>query len=250
MAVFRRYIENIHADVSVLPLIHMSDQFSADLIFASGKLTPQPCSVFGRRILYSFYARPAFRSHAGATPSRLQSLRPVCFILDYSKVGTPTNIFPFDTGAFHNGLYARAMHPRMKKEEFALGGTIENAKKVVTEFFGSNESYVLNSLRPNYAQTSQNYYVESYAALIGDALAGNVDERASAIEVQFENEIELSSACIAVVASGRFLSTNAVSKFCPRATVIPYDEVGRQSGAWSGSIYTKVLEYYRGGGML
>src|SRR5215468_10821505 len=86
-----------------LPLVHTSAAYFLKQILREKKLSATPCSVFkGEDLLYFFVGRPAYKKEI-ELEARYWEL-PCCFILEYEVIGA-RHIYPFDTGAFVNGLY-------------------------------------------------------------------------------------------------------------------------------------------------
>lgn len=112
---------NVHnITKEMLPFFHSCDAFFFRSIIIGKKLTPTKCTVFENEdLLYLFYGRPAYKA-SNLLSSRLSSMLPVSFILKSDCVDDIKRIAPFDTGAFHKGLYKDYIHPSMHMQNFFL----------------------------------------------------------------------------------------------------------------------------------
>src|SRR6266705_1300157 len=89
----------------LLPLVHITRAYAFDYIVDGDTLEPSACEVFKEKILYLFYGRPAYRAKEGNN-ARLEFEWPIVFVFNPEKISEIKRIFPFDTGAFAQQLYA------------------------------------------------------------------------------------------------------------------------------------------------
>jgi hypothetical protein len=62
---FNEFIRGQLPATGKLPLVHVSRGYDFDAILRGDFLTPQPCKVFNRKLIYLFYGRPAYRAKDG-----------------------------------------------------------------------------------------------------------------------------------------------------------------------------------------
>lgn len=193
-----------------LPLVHSTRcEFLAE-IAASNSLCPFPCDVFGEALVYLFYGRPAYRSKRGQLPNTGIDLCPICFILRTPQIAPQIErIFPFDTGAAHNGLFETTVS-RNDFRKFSLGKDIESAQRLLSHFFSSSLDYFLGEPK----RSADLPATAGDAALYYDLIAREgeqvFDDRRSAVELQSRCSLDLRGAVWAVVAPTALLRRNDV----------------------------------------
>ncbi len=191
MGIFSEFIANKPLCEPRLPLLHTCDGFGFRDIIGTKKLSPAPCQVFGgETLIYFFYGRPAYRTSAGTIQTSISAFMPVSIVLKNDTINTPKRIAPFDTGAFHEGLFAQHLHPKMKKEDFFVTPSMDMPQRIVNYFFGSNINYYRGNPR-HVDIPSLEFEVSCYRSLIGETANMPFDDRCSAIEVQSEESVEL-----------------------------------------------------------
>jgi len=125
-----------------LPLVHTTDVYRFTNVLEDGVLEPRECDVFkGEPLLYFFYGRPSYRINASEGATGLDHYLPVCFLFRNSAVTPIKRIFPFDSGGFHNELYADAFHKEMKLDDFGLEPDQDTPGRVISLFFESADAY-------------------------------------------------------------------------------------------------------------
>ncbi|MFO1079695.1 MAG: hypothetical protein U1E23_03585 [Reyranellaceae bacterium] len=182
----------------LLPLLHVTDSLSLRLVLKDKALKPQRCTVFNENFLYFSYGRPAFRPNAGTEASALSSYAPVCILVDGGKIPLK-KVFPFDSGAFHNGLFSKAMHRRMKLESFELAASIDRPQKIVTTFFDTNVKYYDNETREMVGAPATLFEVESFVALLRNKQQEHYDDRVSSIELVTSHAVFLKGNVLAII---------------------------------------------------
>lgn len=202
----RKLIQGSAEALPRLPLVHSTDSFTFADILENGAVTPQACSVFkGEALTYFFYGRPAFRPNANEEPTGLQHYFPVCFVFKLGFSVSISRIFPFDSGAFQDGLYAAYVHKRMALGDFGLEPDSSTPAKVVATFFGSASNYLTGKPTTTQAIDQSEFEALSINALISAKGANNLDGRIASIEIQSAQEISITDAVAAVVLPGTFL---------------------------------------------
>ena len=220
----------------------------------SGSLVPREDKVFRPdHLVYFFYGRPSYRVHMDEHPSGLSHYLPVCIIFRPTGLPTPKRVFPFDTGAFHAGLYSNAMHQDMSIADFGLDPDLTSAGKLVSLFFESAKDYLEAKPRTSVPIASTDFEAHSFHALIAQQTRSNADDRVSAVELQFDCPISLASHAQAIVAPGPLLDSPIVKASLARMTIepLPYEQLGRHRPSdHVAGLFQICFEYYRRSGIL
>jgi len=102
-----------------LPLVHSTFLFNFRNVVAQNEITATRCPVFNEDLLYLFYRKPGYRvaSSSGARTDLVYC--PICFILKSSALKSVKRIFPFDSGAFQNGMYGPCIPKEANLDNFS-----------------------------------------------------------------------------------------------------------------------------------
>lgn len=245
---FREFVGEGEPAEGALPLTHVTDAYALRDVVASGRITPQPCPVFGEPLLYLFYGRPAFRKNMAVQASRNSAYAPVCLKLHPPNSVAPCRMFPFDSGAFDANLFKPIFHNQMQLEDFGLEPDLSSARRLVRLFFHDNARYFHNTRFETPVIGRFDFEVQCYDDLVQKADEDAVDERLSAIELQLDGPVDLRSQVAAVVVPEPFMEDAALMTRLAELEVepLPYVYVER----WrpldcTGGIYAAVREYYR-----
>jgi hypothetical protein len=250
---FRKFVNQHLSAEGELPLTHMTDGLGFRGMLNTGALRPEPCPVFdGELLLYLFYGRPAYRVNSQRLSSAIDAYAPVCLILRSDCLGSPKRIFPFDSGAFHAERFAEAMHRKMLLEDFALEPDLQTPLKLIALFFGDRDRYYRNTPLQDVAIPPLSFEASSYHILITSRHENAFDERISAIELQTQQDLDLSAATEAVVLPDAFATDEVLRLLAAlHIAVLPYDYIPRlRPESYTGAIYTIVRDYYRRRGYL
>jgi hypothetical protein len=170
-----------------LPLVHSTILWQLEPIIDVGKLPVERCDVFQEDLVYTFYGLPRYKQ-CNLQPGTHSTSRPVCLVFKNGLISRAWKTFPFDSGAHHLRLYDAHIPPYIGRELFEIDGPGGDAARTVGAFFVTNEGYCLGSvaLRPEEHLVASALW-SLYAA------TGTVpfDQRAAAIEVIFNFDIEL-----------------------------------------------------------
>ncbi len=193
---FRDFVHGAPPLEGQLGLTHVTDCARLPGLVQSGRLEPRMCDVFGEKLVYLFYGRPAYRSawDGGAT-SNLDHAR-ICLVLRDDVVARARRVLPFDSGGF--GRYQSAFHHSLTLADFELApGT--HPLKVIGAFYESLEHYwTMDPIQGRKFPVTQNI-VRSYYQLITGGLAEKFDDRCAAIEVQLDDTLALAGEVLAVI---------------------------------------------------
>jgi hypothetical protein len=254
----RRRLRNlIHRQPSAqppLPLVHTTDVYRLTNVLEDGRLEPRECDVFkGEPLLYFFYGRPSYRVNTNEGATALDHYLPVCLLFKSNSVSPIKRIFPFDSGGFHNALYADAFHKDMKLDDFGLEPDIDTPGRVISLFFETPDAYLRARSAPSVALDASELEAKSYLALIGQRLSNTMDNRVSGIELQFEGPLSINGAVEAVVLPDTLYSSPLIeSKLAAlKIEALPYPQVDRQRPSeYVTKIFDLCFEYYRRSGLM
>lgn len=256
---FSEFLLNASDNIQDLPLIHISDGYHLLDILKPGVIRATPCKVFDRDILYMFYGKPAYRTKHNGN-SFLSCHLPCAFIFKTEKLSEKIkSVFPFDTGAFHNNFYKNFFHPNSVISDFSLPPSIESARKVINSFYCSNYEYYCGSSRKNVDIPPMNFEAEGYHELSRvpsnpeTASKFSPDERASAIEIHFHDDVTLAECLLGCVLPNSFLDHELVKSKLDELkpeTIKTYSSIHKHTAeAISGKIYEIVEDIYRNKGI-
>lgn len=236
-----------------LPLIHTTDAYSFREIITKGVMRPQPCEVYeGENLLYLFYGKPAYRNSMKNSTSQ-SCYFPVCFLFDYYALSKIKRVIPFDSGAFNAGMFHDYIHHKMNLTNFTLPPDSEVPLKIVKKFYDTNKSYFKGKPKNNLELPALDFEVQAYYSLITEGKKTDFDDRKSAIEMQFCEEIEISTRTIkAVVLPTCFLEDdNLLDMLCDlNAEIFDYATFHARPSEYTSEIYNRVNNYLESEGLL
>lgn len=168
-----------------LPLTHTTDAYDLRDILAGGSITPRPCPVFNRDLIYTFYGRPAYRKNGNVQANNIAAYAPIILVLDPKCSEEGSMLFPFDSGAFRSEFYDDVRHHKMRVEDFGLHPSYERIGKLIGCFYGSNLAYFdQKPIAPELS--SMDYEGHTYSHLINSRGKNERDDRSASLELIFE----------------------------------------------------------------
>jgi hypothetical protein len=218
-------------------------------------LVPQLCPVFGEDLVYLFYGRPAYRRTEAAALA-IGARDPVALIFAPDVARKGVRLFPFDSGAFDEGLYAKWMHRHMQLGSFMLPPNLQAAERQVTAFFQSNEAYMTAVARPIMPMPPGEHEVDCLSNFLCDRTALPADDRRCAIELQTREPISVTDTnLLAMVMSVAMKDAPYVQEFQKRTgnkvEIITYSSNPlKPASDMQGLLEDRVIEFCRKGGML
>jgi len=180
---------------ATLPWAHSTSANNLMDIIADGKLLATPCKVFGGdKLCYLFVGRPAFKMKDAANPSTWQL--PVAFVIRFHKPPPIKRVFPFDSGAFHDRRLPSYL-TMFKMEGYNLSGDPDQIGRLISFYFKSQDRYFHR--RPATQEEIQEHHnlnmshqeILALSRLYHEGSSPEFDDRAAAIEIQVEQDIEL-----------------------------------------------------------
>lgn len=223
--------------VKPLPLIHSTSAYSFREVICSGKLVPMPDPIFNENLLYFFYGKPSFFPRTEHSSNLLFNTQ-IFFILRPNIISAARRVFPFDSGAFSFGLYARFIKKQMSLLDFQIeldtahsGGTPypTSAQKIVAAIYGSNENYFRSAYREDLSPSLFEFEVQAFLELLKSKASEEFDDRRSVIEIQSTREILLDDEALeGIVLPSELLGSDEVNAFIDRcglggASIITYN---------------------------
>jgi hypothetical protein len=189
---FNNYVLSAQQCLPPLPLTHTCDTLGFRNIATACQISTVQCKVFDEALVYFFYGRPAYRpkSWKKKTARAVLSFMPCSIVLEPDALDLAKRIAPFDTGAWKEGLFKQYMHPEMNMEDFLLTPSMDIPPRVVEAFFGSNHNYYYATPH-SISIPPIEFEAQSYYELIQHRATLDLDDRASAIEIQSDQSLLL-----------------------------------------------------------
>jgi hypothetical protein len=264
MSRFEDAISGTRPASPLLPLLHTTDGYSFRSIIEKEKLEPRPCTVFREEeILYLFYGKPSFRPHSKEQPNAMPAFYPVSFIIRPGAIENVKRIFPFDSGAFENGLFDRFLYRRqcrgsnhqgMCLDDFEVTASLDSARKIVDTFFQTNQKYYDGQATSVPDVNDLNFELESYRQLIHHNAKDYFDERCKSIEIQMVDSIKLNASTVdAVILPSIFLEDKTARERLTvdwKADIYTYNPSRGNPDAYCRDIYVETRRHLMGKGLL
>lgn len=166
-------------------------------IVADGKLLATPCSVFkGEKLCYLFVGRPAYKIKPIENPSAWQL--PVAFVVRFQKPPPIKRVFPFDSGAFHQGRLPTYL-TMFKMQGYDLAGNPDLIGRLISFYFKTPDRYFHRrpageeEIKEQHNLDMRHAEVMALGRLYLENSSPEFDDRAAAIELQIEQDLELRS---------------------------------------------------------
>ena len=242
------FVNNTTSNLDSLPINHILETYAfRELIMGSPTLKTNLCDVFNEQLLYFFYGIPSYRLSKNNKSSKLSSLYPVCIVLDIYKCGVPHRIIALDSGGFDNNIFKDFFHEKTSLDDLSLYPTIETGKKFVAAFYGNNKNYLYNNPLDDIKHNPLEFELEGYIELIRTKQISNYDDRASTLEMQYTQDIELDKTKVKLVVLPAILMDDPeVKKLLEEdweSTVETYTTYRANPNEFMSTIKTKVLDF-------
>ncbi|MDI1254563.1 MAG: hypothetical protein PSV16_00555 [Flavobacterium sp.] len=197
MGRFQDVLHNEIEGIDTLPLLHTCDAYFLRPILETRKLLPKSCGIFNEELLYAYYGLPSYRSNYSKSTLN-PAYYPCCFILNPTELGELYKMFPLDSGAFESIPEIKEMffHRNSKIIDFEIEAKMENAKKIIKTFYGTNEQYISQQPNKNVLFSALDFEANGYHNLINYRGGSIADDRASSIEIIFNKEINLDNSSV------------------------------------------------------
>lgn len=250
-----QWLQGVSPETLSLPWCHSTDAYALREILEAGMLAPQLCPVFGEELVYLFYGRPAYR-RTEPTALAIGARNPVALIFAPGVAGKGFRLFPFDSGAFRDGLYTKWMHRNMKLEAFQLPPNLQAPERHVSALFKSNEAYMTVTAPAIDPMPPGEHEVECLSNFLRDRVAQPADDRRCALELQTREAIPLTDQhLLAIVIPHAMADAPYVREFqlrtADKVEILTYRSSPlKAAGELQGLLEDRVLEFCRERGML
>jgi hypothetical protein len=178
-------------------LFHTTKGQNIYKILEAGKLQAQPCPVFDNEsLLYLFVGRPAYKLSDIAASDYW--LTPLVFVFRNPVTASPKRVFPFDSGAFKQKKMGEEFAD-FELDRFELEGDYAVLGKIIKVFFGSVSKYLRaearnrESVATEYSIGPKGFVILALSSLLMKPRSNEADDRASAIELQFDVDLSLNA---------------------------------------------------------
>lgn len=240
---------------ATLNLVHGTTAFKLRAILNEGKIVPNECEILNENVIFTFYARPSYRSKNADQPLYRPLNAPVYIIFDSNVLTTAVTAFPFDTGAFGYGFLRRFVPEELGLKDFSFEPSDKALRALVECYFESNERYLLNSplAIPNIAEDA--FEATTLASVLQRKNTDDpLDDRASTFEIGLGREVEFSVENIKAVILPQSLADGPDIAGLLKEMGIPihfYDFVeGFSWNQYAALILALIKRYYKDNGKL
>lgn len=257
MAVFESFFDaddvsgpSVEVD-KLLPLVHTAPSRYAMDILRDMKLRTRLCDKFKEKLLYFFYARPAYRK-VEETTSTDRSFYPVVFICK-PVLNEFLRAYPFDSGAYDKYLDSH-LSRAANRSDYELPNTLRAIQQYVKAIFGSNQSYFDGQCRYRnempksiVSRCRTNHDLDNLLNLVTCTNRDDVDDRCMTVEVQSASDLDLKSNLLAIIVPNFYLNDAEFIRKVKEVGVRPYyyKYIFRHKvNECIGSIFTLTNEYY------
>jgi len=237
----------------VLPLVHTAPSRYAMKILKGMKLKRSVCNAFnGEKLLYFFYARPAYRKIELDT-SKDKSLFPVVFLVDSKHIDIK-RVYPFDSGAY--SIYTKThLSDFGNRSDYEILNQLRYIQLYIKAIFGNNQRYYdglcnLGSELPDIvsSQREVKHDLDNLLNLIASANRAEIDDRCMTVEVQSPVDCKLSGKLLSVVVPSFYQNDQDFLKLMKKYGITPkyYKYFPRHRvNEVLGAVFSKVEEFYR-----
>ncbi len=154
-----------------------------------------PCNVFkNEKLCYLFIGRPAYKIPSVETPSAWQL--PVAFVVRFHQPPPIKRIFPFDSGAFHSQRLPSYI-TMFKMDGYNIGGEPDLVGRLVSFYFKTPGRYFFRrpageeEIKEQHNLDMRHAQVLALSRLFLENSSAECDDRAAAIEIQVEQDLEI-----------------------------------------------------------
>ncbi len=185
-----------------MPLTHITKGVAAEDIIKDGAVNPEDCAVFGERLAYFFYGRPACRV-SGDGAVKIEAACPFCFVFDAALIEQAKAIFAFDTGAFAKRMYQHILVEEMAVEDFSIEKDKLRPNKIISKVFGDRRTYFEGDIskipEPDTLTEPWDFHARAYVHLLKSPGRNEPDDRICSIEVIFGQSVPLKGSLLAAI---------------------------------------------------
>lgn len=241
---------------SALPLVHTSEARNLFSILGEGKISVTQCDKFtNEKLAYFFHGRPSYRRFLDR-PKDWQL--PFVLVLRSTCLMNMRRLFPFDSGAFLSGRFPQYLTD-FSHEGYELSSQRETAIDLVVEmFFGSDADYLhakaksVEEVKHRGKLGIRHSQVEALCCMYNREQL-TADDRAFAIEIQSDQDVEITDNLIGIVMPRPYFDDKDLRKrlrSIQGLQVRSYDVWPLSTESYMAAIYREVTEMYRKLGLI
>lgn len=246
---------NVPSDLK-LPWAHSTSSNNLMDIIADQKILATACNVFrGEKLCYLFVGRPAYKLKADENPSAWQL--PVAFIVRFQTPPPIKRVFPFDSGAFHEKRLPSYI-TMFKRDNFDLSGNPDLVGRLVSFYFKTPDRYFYRrpagdeEIKEQHNLDMRHAEVMALSRLYRENSSPECDDRAAAIEIQLEADIQLQrDNLLGVVMPAEYARVPdlmaAIKALTPNVEL--YDVMPLGTASHYGALYQGVTNIYKNSGI-
>jgi len=220
-----------------LPLLHITATGIARSILLTGRMEARPCKFFKQKLLYFFFGRPAYRMRGEDEKSDQITRSPFVFLLDADHV-IPKYVFPFDSGAALAGKYS-GEDPTLALSDYELEASIEGARKHLNWAFDGIDDYLSGRLKQDILEDVEDYEssTRGYVTIAQQATKtinspDLYDDRAAAIEISSEKNVDLKAAVNLAIVPKQYLEGSSGKENTEILDALKLNEIDTMEYDW------------------
>jgi len=211
------------------------------------------CEHYKKKLVYTFYGKPAYRVNQWMGPTSLPAATPVCILLRSEALPQPEGIMPFDSGAMFTEKYKEFLHHRMDASSFELGNQTSIAQRIAYYFYRSNKDYFKGRPRTGLNVPVSELEAYNYYHLILARQQTEFDDRRSAVEIRYAKDIPVNrSTVLAIIAPDEVEDDASLMKKINSisSNIIFYNLIHNTPSSTISIIQHLAMEFYRSSGLL
>jgi len=167
-------------DLPTMSWVHATAPSVAQAVVERGHTLSESCEFFGRALTYLNYGRPAY-PFGDDRVMKSALFGPVIFVFHAIVEAHGVSLFPFDTGAFHKGLYGGWIPREYPLDSYEMKPGEDVVRRLIRRVYGSNEAYWVG--QADGAGTFEGPMAVALMDMYGDPSVEPADDRRYAIEL-------------------------------------------------------------------
>ena len=231
-----------------LPLVHSAKGLVFQKIMNSGRLAPKFCDTMGKSTVFFFLGRPSYKYGSPDRYDARISYAPISIILDRRAAKTIARTFPFDTGSIKFVREEYNLDDDFELKDFCCFGN-DAPEKLVKALWGDCEAYLRSRPGPDARDSVSplDFQSQLLIELHDSGEANRIDDRVATIEVQVDEDVDLSKDNVVAFIVPDILSVSDEMKALAKefeAEIVPYPWRRASNYQRATQIIDAALEYY------
>jgi hypothetical protein len=217
-----------HAPLNELPVFHTARGTVFEKILETESLSPRPCKVMGKDILYLYWGIPGYRTGDPRSQNKKLSSAPICFLVERGSLMQPFDTFPFDTGAASFTAKQFALEEELELDQYRVTSDSNGPERIAASLYHTISNYLSGHIPEEVSEELSNNLSFSSLKLveiINSPESNEVDERSAIVEVQHERSIQISADNISAIVAPDIIAASALLVEIGQeldAEIIPY----------------------------